>query len=448
MARDNRIEGTKERIDCAGEIMKDVAPFRRPILSDQRGLDQRVTQALISVSPGPMNILRQARLVPGSTISLIYAVAILCYLSIPRAIATTSFQTTDLSAAIHSIPTDDTVLKRGSTLTPPAALLVERTPLEQGIDKTDIHANNRAPILSPNVNHNQQKYPATKSVTLAPTQTSEDDDLQTPTPSATAWPMPRAFDVGFNNNLTSACHNFMDMMLESETFKDCLPVSMLLQNSNSFFQASKNPNRITSLLDKSCNAPITTCTNVLNSFASNLTSPSACGTDFNHQNPQISSAVLGLQSYRTLFTATCLHSSPDDIVNNATSSISNPSIPHNPDTSYCFANAITNVSNPTNSYIYYLPLNISLVDSAVPTCNTCLRSTMSVFQQATANPSNVLTRNYVKAAKQINVVCGPKFVNDSIVTSIGNVGMSPPIGGPLYLLYFTWLYMAWVGWLI
>ncbi|POS83895.1 hypothetical protein EPUL_005052, partial [Erysiphe pulchra] len=42
---------------------------------------------------------------------------------------------------------------------------------------------------------------------------------------------------------------------------------------------------------------------------------------------------------------------------------------------------------------------------------------MSVFQLATANRSSVLAHNYHQAASQVNVVCGPEFVNASLAAA-------------------------------
>ncbi|SZF01452.1 unnamed protein product [Blumeria hordei] len=267
------------------------------------------------------------------------------------------------------------------------------------------------------------------------------------TPSTAAWPFPSAFDVGFNNNITAACQSFMHEMLDGSTFKECLPISMLLENSNSFFQTSKHLPRITSLLKASCSAPVTSCSQRFDTYAMNLTS--ACSTDLAHLNPQIQSGLLGLKSYQTLYTASCqltTDSLPSDVNTTSTSRI--PASSKSSASSFCFANAITNTTNPTDSYIYYLPLNVSLVGSAVPTCNSCLQSTMAVFQKETANRSNVLAGNYVKAASQINVVCGPEFVNASLASAISSADKTAIDGGRIIALCWIWLLIAGLGWLV
>lgn len=91
----------------------------------------------------------------------------------------------------------------------------------------------------------------------------------------------------------------------------------------------------------------------------------------------------------------------------------------NPTTkSYCFADAITNSSSPSDNYIYYLPLNISLPGGSLPTCNACLQSTMAVFEAASADRTSALASDYVNAAMQVNVNCGPNFVNASLAAPV------------------------------
>ncbi|CZR68496.1 uncharacterized protein PAC_18395 [Phialocephala subalpina] len=258
--------------------------------------------------------------------------------------------------------------------------------------------------------------------TLAPTSTSSGLVVAT-TESASALPTP--FDTGFNNNITTNCQSFMTSMLANSTFKSCLPFSLLLQNSNSFFQASKSLVRITQTLDYSCSANVTTCSAAMAAYAANITSTSACASDLSSQNPTIQQARLGLLAYRTLYSASCLR---------------------NPSTSaYCFADAITNSSSPTDSYIYFLPLNISLVGGSQPTCDSCLKNTMSVFEAASSDRSSALASDYVSAAMQVNVNCGPNFVNQSLAAAAASGSPSSMSAGPswglfaLVLLVASWL---------
>ncbi|KAH8815920.1 hypothetical protein F5884DRAFT_774243 [Xylogone sp. PMI_703] len=132
----------------------------------------------------------------------------------------------------------------------------------------------------------------------------------------------------------------------------------------------------------------------MNDLASNLTRTENCESDLSNGNPLIEQTRTGLISYETLYKASCLR-------NRATSS-------------YCFADAITNSTNPTDSYIYYLPLNSSLPGGSLPTCSQCLQDTMAIFDSAAADRSQPIASTYVGAAQMIDLNCGPTFVNASL----------------------------------
>lgn len=181
------------------------------------------------------------------------------------------------------------------------------------------------------------------------------------------------------------------------------------QNSDSFFQATKSFLRISQTLDATCAADATVCTPYMTDLATNLALPANCGSDLSNQNPIIQQAHLGLLAYRPLYTASCLR---------------------DPTTaSYCFADAVTNASSPTDSYIYYLPLNIALPGGSQPTCDACLQNTMTVFQQAGAQKDSALANDYEAAATQVNLQCGPGFVSANLAPAVSAAarGMPHPV---------------------
>ncbi len=149
----------------------------------------------------------------------------------------------------------------------------------------------------------------------------------------------------------------------------------------------------------------------MTSFAANISSTSSCATDLSRQNPLIQQAKLGLEAYKPLYTASCLR---------------NPST-----SSYCFADAITNASSPADSYVYFLPLNQSLVGGSQPTCDACLKDTMAVFEAGTSDRGSGLASTYVAAAMQVNVNCGPGFVNASLAAAVVASGAEMAMGGPV-----------------
>lgn len=145
----------------------------------------------------------------------------------------------------------------------------------------------------------------------------------------------------------------------------------------------------------------------MNKLSSNLTN--ACSADLNAQNPAIIEAQIGLEAYNTLYTASCLR-------NRVTSS-------------YCYADAVTNASSSTNPYIYYLPLNISLPGGAAPTCDDCLVDTMAVFDKATSDRSSPIAGDYASAAQEINLHCGPGFINTTLAAAGSSMAGRPNVPG-------------------
>lgn len=163
----------------------------------------------------------------------------------------------------------------------------------------------------------------------------------------------------------------------------------------------------------------------MQTLANNLTTTDNCGADYAAENPTVVAAHTGLIAYKPLYTASCLK---------------NPST-----SSYCFADAVTNASSPTDSYVYYLALNTSLPGGSQPTCNSCLQNTMAVFDAAAANRSQPVASTYVAAAQQINVNCGPGFVNASIPAALS---LAPGAGAPSPLLAIVTLLACAVGMLL
>ncbi len=148
----------------------------------------------------------------------------------------------------------------------------------------------------------------------------------------------------------------------------------------------------------------------MSSFAINIRSPSYCEDDFNRQNPIVRQAYNGLLAYDVLYRASCLHAQP--------------TASNNESSDYCFADAVTNTSAPTDSYIYYLPLGIPLPAGTQPTCDQCLKDTMGVFETQAGNQSQPISFVYAQGAQLINQQCGPNFVNQSVPSGGGGSGKS------------------------
>ncbi|KAL8834214.1 MAG: hypothetical protein Q9170_003871 [Blastenia crenularia] len=247
-------------------------------------------------------------------------------------------------------------------------------------------------------------------------------------PGTSSSSLPRPFDTGLGNNYTQPnCPIFLNNLLRNDTFVSCLPFSLLLQNSMSFFSATKSMEAITRTLDSTCKVVEPVCKSLLASFATQLRQDANCGDDYRRQQPLVVSAYNGLISYEPLYKAGC---EKDEKGN------------------YCFANAITNASSPTDSYPYYLPLGIGLPGGSQPTCSTCLRNTMTIFNQAANGKTQApLAGDYQAAAQMINVGCGPSFANQTMSSgkSAGQSSLAVPKPSMRVLLgFFVCIVWVWI----
>jgi len=205
------------------------------------------------------------------------------------------------------------------------------------------------------------------------------------------------------------------------------------QNSNSFFEVTKSVLHITQTLDATCSADTTVCNPLMASLAANISASANCASDLLKRNPLIQQAELGLKAYKPLYSASCLR---------------------NPQTSsYCYADAITNSTSPNDPYIYFLPLNFTLPGGKQPTCNACLKGSMAIFSAASSDRKSAIANTYLSAAQQINLRCGPGFVNSSLAAEVKS-GASTVAPGSIFssvgifsllMLVGSWLLWEWFG---
>ena len=173
----------------------------------------------------------------------------------------------------------------------------------------------------------------------------------------------------------------------------------------------------------------------MSTYATQLRSSSACAQDYDRENTLIRQAYAGLLSYDVLYHASCLKNTLN----------TSPDAPGQDNSNYCFANAITNQTNPTDSYVYYLPLGVALPAGSLPTCDGCLKDTMALFAQNAENKSQPLSLDYVVAAGLINQDCGPNYVNATIPAASGGSasGATTAIEGPGLLTVGTVALAMW-----
>ncbi|KAI5207870.1 hypothetical protein E4T39_01820 [Aureobasidium subglaciale] len=231
------------------------------------------------------------------------------------------------------------------------------------------------------------------------TSTSSAVGSSSTTSASSSDALPRPFDTGLGNNFTtSSCPAFFKDFLSDDTFNSCIPLSLLLQcferqTSTSFFNVQRSPVRLAQTLAASCSVNFSGCSTLMASLARQIQSPDNCAPDLANQNPMAMQAYDGFVAYQSLYHAGCL-------LNTATGG-------------YCFSDAI-NATSPTDSYIYYLPLGVSLPGTTAPSCSNCLRDTMSVFASAATNHSQPVAGVYAQAARMIDATCGAAFVNASV----------------------------------
>ncbi|KAF7535234.1 hypothetical protein G7054_g5538 [Neopestalotiopsis clavispora] len=236
----------------------------------------------------------------------------------------------------------------------------------------------------------------TGTATATDASSSSTKTTTTATRTASSSPLPSPLDNAIASNFTGNgnCQEFITDMLADSNFKSCYPFSMLVQGSLSMFNAEKSLFSITQVLDATCSANVTFCVDYLDKVASNLTDSANCADDYEQQNSVVVQAYLGLKGYQPLYSASCLQ---------------------DPETSaYCFANAVTNSSAIADTYLYYLPLNISYPNTTTPDCNSCTKNVLGIFQAATADRDAAIASTYVSAADAVNAQCGAGYVNATL----------------------------------
>ncbi|KAJ4376852.1 hypothetical protein N0V85_008985 [Neurospora sp. IMI 360204] len=257
---------------------------------------------------------------------------------------------------------------------------------------------------------------AVSTITEKPTTTAAPTTETAPVSSS----LPKFFDGSLSANFVpnSNCPAFLNSFLNNQTFNQCYPISLLMQGSQSFFQAQRSLVSLTRVLDASCSPNVTFCATYLSSLASDLLSDSNCGPDYRNGHTVVRDAYVAMIAYAPVYSATCLKDtfSPQDDNGTGTGG-------------YCYANAVMNFTNPSSVYVYHLALNASLPGSTVPTCGGCLRETMQVYHAAAADRKQPVAGVYVKAAKMVNVVCGVGFVNETLPEEIVVSSSSSPVGG-------------------
>lgn len=232
--------------------------------------------------------------------------------------------------------------------------------------------------------------------------------------------LPEPFDTSLGSNFTNPnCPNYFTKFLNNATFQSCLPISLLLQNSMSFFQTARSANLLDKTLNISCSAPLAVCSPLMSSIASQLISVDNCGSDYAQQNPLVMQAYSGLKAYEPVYQATCLKDKTTD--------------------KYCFTEAMTKSSNTDDSYPYYTAVGLALPVGSRPTCNTCLQQTMQIFSGYAVQKDQPLSQTYLNCAVQVNSGCGQTFANTQVQSTAKGASKSSgnrvSLGSSFYTIF-------------
>lgn len=228
-------------------------------------------------------------------------------------------------------------------------------------------------------------------------------------------PLPSAFDTSLGNNFTTtSCPTFFNDFLANSTYQQCAPLSLLLQNSQGFFSAQRDPAMLKRLMDTACSAPISICAATLTDIARQLTQDSHCGADFRARQPLVIQAYNGLLGYEAIATTSCLKTSSYNSTSDEPSADNDDA-----DAQYCFTAALTNKANPSDPFPYYTAIGMTLPSVAQPTCNGCLKSAMATFAKWAVKSEQPLSMTYMSCAQTVDGVCGAGFADVNV--KVGSV---------------------------
>ncbi|KAI1501010.1 hypothetical protein F5X99DRAFT_418808 [Biscogniauxia marginata] len=249
--------------------------------------------------------------------------------------------------------------------------------------------------------------------------------------AATASALPSPFDGALGADFASgdSCPGFFNEFLSNSTFKSCYPASLLLKSSQSFFQAQRSFFDVTQVLTATCAVDVDSCTDYFNQLASDLISDDNCGEDYQDGNALVMQAYRGMTIYNTVYKATCLTDPESE--------------------AFCYAKAVTNSTTASNVFLYYLPYNSTLRDSAAPACNSCTSQTMGIYQAATSDRNSAIAYTYQSAAEHINSICGTNFVNETLAAAVeSSSARAMPEVPSSSLLLLSFIIMAISHWIL
>ncbi|KAJ5219389.1 uncharacterized protein N7498_001488 [Penicillium cinerascens] len=228
-------------------------------------------------------------------------------------------------------------------------------------------------------------------------------------PRTTTSDMPTPFDSMSSNFANATCVSFFKKFLSNTTVTDCHAVSLLLENSNSFFHTLTSAAATTHVLSIACSQPLSKCASILTNLAEEMLLEDNCGRDYQSNNSVVQGAYQDLMAYQPMYLATCL-------TNSATQN-------------YCFVDAAKNTTSPNDYNVYFMPLG-GTIGSGGLTCGQCLQDTMNIFAHWATVNGQTLDTTYLPSARSVNNICGAGFVNANVTVGTdvtSGAGLTVPL---------------------
>jgi len=222
--------------------------------------------------------------------------------------------------------------------------------------------------------------------------------------------MPTPFDTVSINFASDSCVSFFKKFLSNTTVMDCHAVSLLLENSNSFFHTLASATATTRVLNTACSQPMSKCASIMTDLAEQMLHRDNCGQDYKSNNSIVQGTYQDLMAYKPMYLATCL---------------TNPTTQN-----YCFVEAVQNTTAPNDYTLYFMPLG-SIVSSGRLTCGQCLQNTMNIFAHWATVDGQALDTTYLPSARIINNVCGAGYVNANVTVGSDIVTSGAGLTAPL-----------------
>ncbi|KAJ5688587.1 hypothetical protein N7462_002979 [Penicillium macrosclerotiorum] len=312
--------------------------------------------------PGPF---RPAKSSPSLYHGLLILMLILCFSPIS-------------TLAIETVVTSDLSTKDPRSASGPSVEIVHDDLRERSSD-TQPRAENRSPSAGSASSNSIDESLLARRATSSSSDSSDD--------------LPTAFDTLSNNFANASCVAFFEDFRANATVTNCHAVSLLLENSNSFFHILSNSSATSHVLDVACSQSVAKCASIMTTLAKEMLDDDNCGQDYDSNNSVVQGTYQDLMAYEPIYLASCLT---------------------NPDTDdYCFVDAVTNTTAPDDYNVYFIPIGSTLTSGKL-TCNTCLKQTMKIFSEWASVDDQSLDTTYIPSAKVVNQLCGANFATTNV----------------------------------